>query len=204
VTSWEVWFGGAKIGQYCVIGGGSLHLGPPTFEDRKKVRVFLKFLKLFYDVTMRLSGSLYVTSNMYFQEICGIQSHLQAFSKSGDYVLSVMTEKMKIKYNKYWRDLDRVNLMLFVAVVLDPCTKLDSLDYWFKEVLSIEQATRMITKLRCHLDKLYDHYDNNGGSSSWIHNGSDSSTTIDECESSDNSFHFMSKFQKYRASKSDV
>jgi len=26
VTSWEVWFGGAKSGQYCVIGGGSLQM----------------------------------------------------------------------------------------------------------------------------------------------------------------------------------
>jgi hypothetical protein len=185
-------------------GQGRRGLGPPTFEDWENVRVFLKFLKLFYDVTMLLSGSLYVTSNMYFQEICGIQAHLQAFSESGDYVLSAMAEKMKMKYNKYWGDLDRVNLMLFIAVVLDPRTKLDSLDYWFKEVFSVEQATRMITKLRCHLDKLYDHYDNNGGSSSRVHNGSDSSTTIDESESSDNSFHFRSKFQKYRAFKSDV
>jgi hypothetical protein len=62
----------------------------------------------------------------------------------------------------------------------------------------------MITKLRCHLDKLYDHYDNNGGSSSRVHNGNDLSTIIDKSESSDNSFHFMSKFQKYWASKSDV
>jgi hypothetical protein len=77
---------------------------------------------------------------MYFQEICGIQAHLQAFSESGDYVLSAMTEKIKTKYNKYWGDLDRVNLMLFVVVVLDPRTKLDSLDYWFKEVLSVEQV----------------------------------------------------------------
>jgi hypothetical protein len=51
-------------------------LGPPTFDDWKNVRVFLKFLKLFYDVTICLSGPLYVTSNMYFQEICGIQAHL--------------------------------------------------------------------------------------------------------------------------------
>jgi hypothetical protein len=62
----------------------------------------------------------------------------------------------------------------------------------------------MITKLKYHLDKLYDHYDNNGESSSRVHNGSDSSTTIDESESSENSFHFMSKSQKYRAFKSDV
>jgi hypothetical protein len=90
-------------------------LGPPTFDDWKNVKPFLKFLKLFYDVTMRLSGSLYVTSNMYFQDICGIQAHLKAFSESGYYVSSVMAEKMKVKYNKYWWDLDRVNLMLFVV-----------------------------------------------------------------------------------------
>jgi hypothetical protein len=54
------------------------------------------------------------------------------------------------------------------------------------------------------LDKLYDHYASNGGSSSQVHHGNDSSTTIDESESSDHSFHFMSKFYKYRASKSDV
>jgi hypothetical protein len=103
-------------------GQGRRGLGPPTFKDWENVRVFLKFLKLFYDVTIRLSGSLYVTSNMYFQEICGIQSHLQTFSESGDSVLSAMAEKMKMKYNKYWGDLDMVNLMLFVAVVLDPRT----------------------------------------------------------------------------------
>jgi hypothetical protein len=51
-------------------------------------------------VTIQLSSSLYVTSNMYFQVIC-VQAHLQAFSESGDYVLSAMTKKMKMKYNKY-------------------------------------------------------------------------------------------------------
>lgn len=62
----------------------------------------------------------------------------------------------------------------------------------------------MVTKLKYHLDKLYDHYYNNGESSSQVHHGSDLSTTIDERESSDHSFHFISKFRKYRASKSDV
>lgn len=117
---------------------GRRGLGPLTFEDWENVRVFLEFLKLFHDMTIWLSGSLYVTYNMYFQEICGIQAHLHAFSESVNYVLSAMTEKMKMMYNKYWEDLDKVNLMLFVVVVLDPRTKLDSSDYWFKEVLSIE------------------------------------------------------------------
>jgi hypothetical protein len=51
-------------------------LRPHTFTDWERIRIFLKFLKLCYDVTMRLLGSLYVTSNMYFQEICDIQMHL--------------------------------------------------------------------------------------------------------------------------------
>ena len=42
-------------------------LGPPTFVDWNRIRIFLKFLKLFYDATIRLSRSLYCASNMYFQ-----------------------------------------------------------------------------------------------------------------------------------------
>ena len=61
-------------------------LGPPTCVDWNRIRIFLKFLKLFYDATMRLSGSLYCTSNMYFQEICGIQIHLQEYIDIGDHV----------------------------------------------------------------------------------------------------------------------
>jgi hypothetical protein len=38
-------------------------------------------------------------------------------------VLSAMAKKMMTKYNKYWGDLDdndTVNLMIIVAVILDP------------------------------------------------------------------------------------
>jgi hypothetical protein len=69
-------------------------LGPPRFVDWNHIRIFLKFLKLFYDATMRLSEFLYCTSNMYFQEICGIQMHLQEYIDSGDSILSAMVERM--------------------------------------------------------------------------------------------------------------
>lgn len=63
------------------------------------------------------------------------------------------------KYNKYWGDLDKVNVLLFVAVMLDPRTKLGSLEYCFKDVLSVEQCTDMMIKLKNYLKKLYDHFD---------------------------------------------
>jgi hypothetical protein len=136
-------------------------LGHPTSIDWNRIRICLKFLKLFYDNTMRLSGSLYCTSNMYFQESCGIQMHLQEYIDSGDFVLSAMAERIMLKYNKYWRDLDnndKVNLMIFIAVVLDPRTKLESLEYWFKDVLGTKKCDEMVTKLRSCIHKLYDHY----------------------------------------------
>jgi len=38
VISWEAWFGGAKNGQYCVIGGGSLQ----RQRERERERCRLK------------------------------------------------------------------------------------------------------------------------------------------------------------------
>jgi hypothetical protein len=77
-----------------------------------------------------------VTFNMYWQEICGIQMHIQSYCDRSDYVLSSMAERMMMKYNKYWGDLDKVNLFMFVAVILDPQTKLGSLKFWFKDILN--------------------------------------------------------------------
>jgi hypothetical protein len=105
--------------------------------------------KLFYDATMQLSGTLFVTSNMY------IQMHLQAYSENNDYVLRAVAMKLKMKYIKYWENLDAVNKMLFVALIVDPRTKLG---FWFKDVLNAEQSTNMTIKLRNNLNKLYDHY----------------------------------------------
>jgi len=77
-------------------------------------------------------------------------------------------------------------------------TKLDSLDFLFKEVLDAEQATYMITKLRHHINNLYDHYNNIGGSSCHVQHGGElpkcSSIIIDESKSGNLSHHFMNKF----------
>ena len=47
-------------------------------------RKFVKFLKLFYNATKRFSGSLYVTSNAFFDEIYMIKRNIDLFSRSED------------------------------------------------------------------------------------------------------------------------
>jgi hypothetical protein len=145
-----------------------------------------------------------VTSNMYWQEICGIQMHIQLYCDSSEYVLSSMAERMMMKYNKYWGDFDKVNVFMFVVVILDPRTKLGSLEFWFKDVLNEEQCTNMVKKLKHYLQKLYDHFDD-GETSSQVEHGSacpQGSLMTEETENL--SLHFMNKFHKYLTSKSDV
>jgi hypothetical protein len=63
-------------------------VGPPNCDDWARIKVFLKFLKKIYEATMRLLGPLYVTCNMYIEEVSAIQLHLQEYCDSGDYILS--------------------------------------------------------------------------------------------------------------------
>jgi hypothetical protein len=79
-----------------------------------------------------------MTCNMYIEEVSAIQLHLQEYCDSDDYILSSMVGKMMSKYNKYWREFDKVNVLLFVDVILDLRTKLGSLEYWFNDVLRVE------------------------------------------------------------------
>ncbi|XP_042988697.1 zinc finger BED domain-containing protein RICESLEEPER 2-like [Carya illinoinensis] len=96
------------------------NIGPPRAKEWETVQVFVKFLKMFYDATCRFFGSLYVTANTSFLEICVLQKELVRLSESDNNCLMNMAVSMRIKYDKYWGSLDRMNLMLLIAVVLDP------------------------------------------------------------------------------------
>ena len=50
--------------------------GPPEKEDWNRAKVFVKFLKMFYDVTLKFLGSLHVTSNIVFKELVAMQKNI--------------------------------------------------------------------------------------------------------------------------------
>ena len=56
--------------------------GVPNESDWDNARMLTKFPKTFYEVTKRILGSLYVTANLYFHEICAIEQLLHDWSKS--------------------------------------------------------------------------------------------------------------------------
>ncbi|XP_028123576.1 zinc finger BED domain-containing protein RICESLEEPER 2-like [Camellia sinensis] len=103
----------------------------PTAEDWDNCRVFLKFLRMFYNATKRFSGSLFVTSNTFYTEIFVIENMIGQLIKDNDPILSSMAKKMKEKFDKYWENGDKINLLLYVVVVLDPRKKNDILAILF-------------------------------------------------------------------------
>ena len=100
----------------------------------KKCRIFLRFLKLFYVATKKFSGSLFVTSNVFYKEMFVIESKINQLILEEDDTLSTMAKTMKLKFSKYWGDGSKINLLLYVAVVLDPTKKMTYLEFCFSNL----------------------------------------------------------------------
>ena len=59
---------------------------------------------------------------------------------------------MKIKFEKYWGEGEKINRLLYVAVVLDPQEKLRFLKFSFSEIYGNAVAEVMVDKVK---DLLY-------------------------------------------------
>ena len=81
------------------------------------VQQLVDFLKCFYDMTVRISGSLYVTANKFFSEISDLFCVLNDWMTSADASKRAMRFLMKPKFHKYFGDLDKMNMLIFIASV---------------------------------------------------------------------------------------
>ena len=98
--------------------------GVPKEEDWRKAKLMLNFLRIFYEATSKIFGSLYVTTNLFLHEIYKVHPLLKAFIKGDDFELNIMAKKMKEKFDKYWGNPRKLNKLIFMAVVVDPRYKL--------------------------------------------------------------------------------
>ncbi|XP_071917201.1 zinc finger BED domain-containing protein RICESLEEPER 2-like [Coffea arabica] len=95
----------------------------PTKGDWEKTRFLTIFLENFYDLTVKVSGSKYVTSNNLNNELSHINGILKEMAESANPDLSGMAKTMKDKYDKFWGRVEKMNMLIFIAYMLDPRTK---------------------------------------------------------------------------------
>ena len=136
--------------------------GVPNEEDWNYASSVLPFLKMFYDSTMRISGSLYVTSNIYMKEVFAIGRKIRTLCENDDERIKSMAFKMKSKYDKYWVDPDKVNMMLLIAVVLDPRSKLGYVNHFLGYYFAKAVAEELQRKLLSSLKSIYREYEGIG------------------------------------------
>ncbi|XP_031264918.1 zinc finger BED domain-containing protein RICESLEEPER 2-like [Pistacia vera] len=132
--------------------------GLPMSTDWEYAHYLLSFLKVFYDATLRVSGSLYVTSNAYMREIIGVRLKISTWCKSPDLGLRNMATRMKVKFDKYWSNVDNINIMLFIAEVLDPRHKLEYVYWVVNEAYDVVVANKLMRKMKEALLSLFEQY----------------------------------------------
>jgi hypothetical protein len=132
--------------------------GKPTEEDWENVKRLVGFLRSFYDFTLSISGSLYVTSNSFLHEVSSIDDILREWCVSDDFDLSVMAKRMREKYNKYWGKPEKLNMLLYVSVVLDPRYKLEYVEFVLGEMYEETVAKMVLENVKCTLSSLINEY----------------------------------------------
>ena len=119
-------------------------LGSSRGLDFQNCRTFVGFLKLFYNATKKFSGSLYITTNTFFDEMFMIQENIAHLIKSQNHLLKNMATKMEAKFEKYWGKEDKINHLLYVAVVLDPRKKVRFLKFLFLKFMGMKWLMRRL------------------------------------------------------------
>lgn len=74
----------------------------PSDDDWKHIRCVIDCLKVFYDVTKRVSGTKYPTASLYFNDFGGIYLLLREWQFSRDKFVATMAVPMVEKFEKYW------------------------------------------------------------------------------------------------------
>nr|GEW73892.1 zinc finger BED domain-containing protein RICESLEEPER 2-like [Tanacetum cinerariifolium] len=133
VKALRVWYDLEEVdfGLHIVNKGHSV----PRSEDWVKAKRLCHFLKTFYDITLRIFGTKYVTSHTLVNELATIRALLRAkldcdihgVAPTDKHLYDIATA-MKPKFEKYYGEVENMSLLVYFAFILDPRNKYEFLD----------------------------------------------------------------------------
>ncbi|KAE8663160.1 hypothetical protein F3Y22_tig00113096pilonHSYRG00156 [Hibiscus syriacus] len=132
--------------------------GPPDDEDWDKVTTFLPFLEIFYEATLSFSGSRYVTGNNFVEEIFDIGYTINRYLDDSNVGLKSMAHQMKMKFDKYWANVNNVNVLMFITLVLDPRHKLRYVEWIVHRSYDPSISFKFCQRIKDTLTSLFDFY----------------------------------------------
>jgi hypothetical protein len=142
-------------------------VGPPSEEEWDKAEIFVQFLRVFYEITLRVSASNHPTIHTTFHDVLSIETEINklfvepemATGSEVEKVLTEMAANMNAKFLKYYGSFKDLNPLVFMGLVLDPRFKLRHIAHLLrKENYNEEDVQNKTKELRDILMSLYDAY----------------------------------------------
>ncbi|KAM5575768.1 hypothetical protein ABKV19_014623 [Rosa sericea] len=142
-------------------------VGPPEVGDWEKAEVFVEFLRVFYDVTLRVSASLHPTVHTTFHDVITMEKNIDnmflepeiATGSETEKVLMDMAANMRSRWFKYYGSFHEINHMIIIGLVLDARFKLKNVTHIFQtEGLNNDEVQRRTLEIKTLLFALYDQY----------------------------------------------
>ena len=132
---------------------------------------------------MRISGSQYVTANGFFSEIFDLHCMLTDMQSSSDISVMNMGFNMRVKFDKYWGDLEKMNCLIFIGTIMDPRYKLEFLEFSVNQLYGTSLGSRLLSIIKSDMILLFEDYVCVYGSSSASESGvSQASHSVSETE----------------------
>lgn len=180
--------------------------GRPTNEDWQVVSKLVTFLRYFYELTKRISGSYYTTSNNFFHEMCSLHCLLDELMESSDLELSVMAKKMKEKYDKYFGNVVKMNMLTIVAAILDPRHKMGFVLFALEQMYPGEVGVQMKKKVQDLTSRMFEEYrkmvepqDGSASKSKDTMGGATSEENVNQQPAEKMKMLMVSRYKKFRS-----
>lgn len=125
----------------------------PSQEEWDKAEKIKKFLGVFYNATCVFSGTRYPTANLFFPQVFLVQHTIKMGTEDSDRYVKFMAMEMGKKFAKYWNDY---NLLLAIACILDPCYKIQFVEFCYKRLYG--QDSMQFENVKYKLNALFNEY----------------------------------------------
>ena len=174
-----------------------------------QIQIILHYLLIHFNYfTYYFLGSTHVTSNSYFMQLYIIHYTINDECLSPDPILSAVSMNMKLKYKKYWEDMDNINFLIYFAFILDPRSKMMALEFWLEKCNGhtwVKKIKEMVTGI---LKRLMDQYNKFHMRSSFVdvntNRSNDTYVDVPCGNSGDNETQFRSMFTKHVKQVNDL
>ncbi|KAM3268732.1 hypothetical protein P3S67_030696 [Capsicum chacoense] len=117
-----------------------------------------KIFENLYDLTLKVFGSKYITNSVHLVEIAELDMILKEMIENEDFHLKKMATNMRKKFRKYWGDPEKMNKMIFISFVLDPCNKLEYVPFAIVNMFGKEIREKLSDSVEAYMKALFEHY----------------------------------------------